>query len=172
MSLPDTADDYAELREKLGRAVGTICPRWLADQREDIVQVSLMRVMEVRRKSEGTREFSSSYLWRTAYSAMVDEIRRLRRRQETPLEEEAYREAAESPGPERHAQGREIGEGIRGCLTLLVRPRRMAVTLYLQGHTVPQVAGLLGWSPKRADNLVYRGLADLRRCLTEKGLGS
>ena len=32
------------------------------------------------------------------------------------------------------------------------------------------VAEMLGWNAKRADNLVYRGLADLRRCLTAKGI--
>lgn len=165
-----SADDYAALRQKLARAVGAVCPSWLADQRDDIVQVALMRVMDVRRKSEEDREFSSSYLWRTAYSALVDEIRRLRRRQEVTLEEEANNHVAVSPGPEERARGHQIGEGIRDCLGHLVRPRRLAVTLYLQGHTVPQVARLLGWSAKRADNLVYRGLADLRQCLTERGL--
>ena len=166
-------DDYTELRQKLSRAVASACPGWLADKSEDIVQVSLMRVMEIRKKSEEDRRFSSSYLWRTAYSALIDEIRRLRRRQEVPLDEEGEDRpevTVASPGPEQMARGRQIGEGIRSCLESLVRPRRLAVTLYLQGHTVPQVARLAGWSPKRADNLVYRGLADLRQCLTERGL--
>jgi RNA polymerase sigma-70 factor (ECF subfamily) len=44
------------------------------------------------------------------------------------------------------------------------------VTLYLQGHTVPETARVLDWPAKRADNLVYRGLADLRQCLLAKGL--
>jgi RNA polymerase sigma-70 factor, ECF subfamily len=43
------------------------------------------------------------------------------------------------------------------------------VTLYLQGHTVPETARILGWDAKRAENLVYRGLADLRQCLMGKG---
>ena len=67
-------DDYTDLRRKLTRAVASVCPAWLSDQAEDIVQVSLMRVMEIRRKSEEDRQFSSSYLWRTAYSALIDEI--------------------------------------------------------------------------------------------------
>lgn len=166
-------DDYTELQKKLTRAVASACPAWLADKADDIVQVSLMRVMEIRKKSEEDRQFSSSYLWRTAYSALIDEIRRLRRRQEVPLDEgsEDHPEVTvTAPDPEQSARGREIGKGIQGCLGNLVRPRRLAVTLYLQGHTIPQVARLTGWSPKRADNLVYRGLADLRQCLTERGI--
>jgi RNA polymerase sigma-70 factor (ECF subfamily) len=50
------------------------------------------------------------------------------------------------------------------------RDRRLAVTLYLQGHTVPEAARILDWSGKRTENLVYRGLADLRECLMAKGM--
>jgi RNA polymerase sigma-70 factor (ECF subfamily) len=35
---------------------------------------------------------------------------------------------------------------------------------------VAEAARILDWSPKRTENLVYRGLADLRGCLTSKGL--
>ena len=51
------------------------------------------------------------------------------------------------------------------------RERRLAVTLHLQGHSVPEAARLLDWAVKRTENLVYRGLADLRECLTAKGIG-
>ena len=46
----------------------------------------------------------------------------------------------------------------------------MAVVLHLQGHSVPEAARLLNWGNKRTENLVYRGLADLRNCLALKGL--
>lgn len=165
-------DSHSELRSGLERAVARVCPPWLADQREDLVQVALMRVMEIERKSEGERRFSSSYLWRVAYSALVDEIRRVRRRQEVPLEAEMGGSvmAAERPGPDDRAAASEIAQGLRECLVRMVRPRRLAVALHLQGHTVPEAARLLGWGAKRIENLVYRGLADLRRCLTEMGL--
>jgi RNA polymerase sigma-70 factor (ECF subfamily) len=50
------------------------------------------------------------------------------------------------------------------------RERRLAVTLYLQGHTVAEAASILEWPFKRTENLIYRGLADLRACLRCKGL--
>jgi RNA polymerase sigma-70 factor (ECF subfamily) len=43
------------------------------------------------------------------------------------------------------------------------------VILYIQEHTVPEAARILGWTLKRTENLVYRGLADLRACLAAKG---
>src|SRR5262245_58243063 len=99
--------DFAQLHRDLARAVGRVCPRWLADRADDLVQVALMRVMEIQRRREGAAEFSSIYLRKAAYSAMVDEIRRLRRRQEVSIEGETEEDgpvfdpAAPEPDPER-----------------------------------------------------------------------
>jgi RNA polymerase sigma-70 factor (ECF subfamily) len=95
----------------------------------------------------------------------------VRRRRETELEEVVVEPAAvDAADPERSAASREIGEGVEDCLTRLVHDRRLAVTLYLQGHSVPEAARVLDWPAKRTENLVYRGLADLRACLESKGL--
>ena len=166
--------DLVALRDDLKRAVAQTCPRWMSDRSEDIIQVALMRVVEIYRKREGNAEFSSFYLRKAAYSAVIDEIRRLRRRQEVPLEDESsetrYDPAADSPDPERVTVSRELGRAIQDCLRGLVKPRQLAVTLNLQGHSVPEIGRLMSWSTKKAENLVYRGMADLRGCLDGKGV--
>jgi RNA polymerase sigma-70 factor (ECF subfamily) len=164
-------DEVARLRAAMERAVRRVCPRWLADRADDLVQMATLRVLEARPSAEGNRGVSAFYLHRVAYTTLVDEIRRRKRRPEAPLDEEddARPIRAAAPGPERTYAAREIGEAIRDCLRHLVRDRRLALALYLEGHTVPQAAALLDWSAKRTENLVYRGLADLRRCLSEKG---
>lgn len=170
------ATDYTQLHRDLVRAVSRVCPRWLTDRADDLVQVALMRVMEIQRKKEGTAELSPFYLKKTAYSALVDEIRRLRRRQEVSIESDeeeggpTFDPAAPAPDPERASAGRQVGRAIRDCLRNMVPPRRHAVTLNLQGHSVPEIGRLLGWTGKKAENLVYRGMADLRGCLGEKGI--
>lgn len=174
VSAPPGEEMYAHLRDELARAAARVCPKWLADRREDIVQTALLRVMDVLGKREGNEPLPSSYLWRVAYTVTIDEIRRARRKQEVPLEE-GHQDGVESlaaalPDPEKTREGREIGSAIRDCLSRLVRPRRLAVTLYLQEHSVPELSRLLGWSAKRGENLVYRGLADLRQCLISKGV--
>jgi RNA polymerase sigma-70 factor (ECF subfamily) len=167
-------DEYDELRRRLSQAVRKVCPRWLADESDDLVQKALMRLMRQRKKSEGNGEYGASYLWRVAYSVMVDEIRARRRRGEVALEDQAesYLAAGHSADPERASHSGQIGAAIRDCLSSLVRPRRLAVTLYLQEHTVPEIGVLLGWGTKRSENLVYRGLDNLRKCLTSKGLNN
>lgn len=172
----ESAEDerrYTDLRKALTRAVRHICPPWLAADVDDLVQVAMLRVMALDRKSQGNREYTVRYLYRTAHSVLIDEIRRRRRAQEISIddEEEGVGELpAVSADPERRSVATETGAGIRECLLRLLASRRGAVTLYLQGHSVPEASGLLGFGAKRTENLVFRGLADLRRCLERKGL--
>ena len=73
-------------------------------------------------------------------------------------------------GPEERAKAAEIHEALRACLGVLIRPRRIAVACHLQGYSVPEAATFTGWSKKKTEHLLRRGLEDLRGCLTRKGL--
>src|SRR5690606_8280147 len=154
------AEDEA-LRAKLTRVVARACPSWAVAQQEDIVQAAMIRVIRARARREHGDVLPDSYLWKAAYSATIDEIRRLRAKREVPLASESRPDLPDvrSPGPERNAHAAEISAAIRESLATLNEARRQAVTLYLQGHSVPETGRLLGWSTKRAENMVYRGLA-------------
>ena len=135
------------------------------------MQAAMIRVIRVRARRESDEPLPPAYLWKVAYTATIDEIRRLRAKREVSLAEENDAELVDvrAPGPERSAAAAEISAAIRECLAALNDARRQAVTLYLQGHSVPEIGRLLGWSAKRAENMVYRGLADLRERLDRKG---
>jgi RNA polymerase sigma-70 factor (ECF subfamily) len=168
---PTPGDEIGRLRVELVRAVARTCPRWLADRADDLVQTALMRVMDAAARREENAQFSALYLRKAAYSAVVDEIRRLRRRREVPLEEEPEHQlVAVEADPERQAVTHELAGAIRGCLKELVEARRRPVTMHLLGHSVGEVAARLRLRAKQAENLVYRGLADLRRCLEARGV--
>ena len=72
--------------------------------------------------------------------------------------------------PERRSIDRQLTLALRDCLAHQVETRRIAVTLNLQGYTAPETAQLLDWTVRKVENLVFRGVADLRKCLSEKGL--
>ncbi|MEM7049318.1 MAG: RNA polymerase sigma factor [Acidobacteriota bacterium] len=166
-------DDHDRLRRRLDRVVRRVCPPWLAGQEDDLVQVAMLRLVDVVSASEQPRQFNSSYLYKVAYSALVDEIRRLRRRREVALdndEGEPMPIESQAVNPEGRMAGRQLGDEIADCLKGLIAPRRSAVTLHLHGHNAGETADLLGWGLKQARNLIYRGLADLRTCLLEKGV--
>jgi RNA polymerase sigma-70 factor (ECF subfamily) len=162
--------DYDALREQIGRSVASVCPGWLAADREDIVQAVLTRVIDIVRRDEWKAPPSASYLWKAAFNATIDEIRRVRRRREQPIDDVTRRDlTAAQPDPERLARTQQMGRAIHDCLTRLNRDRRLAVTLVLQGDTAREAAGRLDWSIKKVENLVFRGMHELRECLTSKG---
>ena len=152
-----------------------VCPHWLRDRTDDIVQNAVIRVLRLLEQSEGKRELAPSYLWKVAYTAMIDEVRRVHPERYESLEGAVAdgappSHASKALDPESETSGRELGAAIQSCLQTLVRPRRLAVALYLYGHGVPEAARLMGWDAKRTENLVYRGLNDMRKCLSAKGL--
>jgi RNA polymerase sigma-70 factor (ECF subfamily) len=164
---PTEASDDA-LRRRIAAEVARYCPVWLRASADDIVQAAWLRLDEARRRDERNREIGASLLSKVAYCATVDEIRRDRRRREVPVD------TLESPAPQRPAddllRSREIGRGVRDCMTTMVPNRCMAATLFLLGHSSPEIGRILGWSLRKTENLVFRGMADLRRCLTSKGI--
>ena len=160
--------DYRALRTRISHAVHKVCPGWLRDHHDDLVQQGILKVHQ---RYDG-QPVNSTLLYRVAHSVIVDEIRRHKRRQEiamTPTTPERVAGPANKT-PEAVIRGAMTGEGIQSCLGKLSEDRRRAVTLYLLGHTVPQVGEQLGFSAKKAENLVYRGLKDLRGHLEASGL--
>ena len=166
-----TDERYADLKLRLERAARHVCPVFMRDHLDDIVQMALLKLLRSG-KIEEEHELNNSFLYRVCHSVVVDELRSQKRRKETAIEPNTPDppELASRSNPETSTGGTEIGLVIVECLGELSQVRRRAVTLYLQGHTVPETAERLGFTPKKTENLVYRGLADLRASLRKKGL--
>ena len=156
--------EAARLREVLERAVSRVCPAELSAQREDIVQAAMLRLLELRARGEEIEARPASYLWRVAFTTALDELRKTQRRREVkpPAEEDAVEPSAPVARP-------EMRRALEGCLAGLVTSRRQAVALYLHGFSADEAARSAGWDVKKAQNLIFRGLHDLRRCLMAKG---
>ena len=164
-----TSAEVDELRQGIERAVGRLCPRWLRTERDDLVQASIVRILE--RAKQGGSSFNATYLWKTAYTVVLDEVRRVRWKHERPLDD-ATADAATAHGadPERTWLDRELVRAVRDCLASLSTDRRNAVQLRLAGMRHAEVARALDSGEKRATNLAFRGFEDLRACLREKGV--
>ena len=168
--MPFDDGEYQRIREAMTRAIQRICPFWLRDQCEDLVQTSLLRLVELENRSEEEREFSASYLWQVAYSSLIDEIRKRKKRQEVSWDEnEPHTPPTRRPNPEQKTAGREMGRAILDCIARLIDTRRRAIILALRGESARRIAELMGWNRRRAENLTLRGRKDLRRCLEAKG---
>jgi len=122
------------MRTVLLRAVRRHCPAELRSQTEDLAHTAWLRIVE-REAGENLTRLEPSYLWRVAFTVVIDEIRRRSARV-------AQAETLQA-GPRAVAPGPELGE---------------------------EVARALQFNEKRAQNLIYRGLEQLRRCLAAKGI--
>ena len=170
---PFADDVFAGLRELLLRAVRRRCPGWLIDESEDLVQDVLVKLAEKVESSGEVAELPRGYLVQAAYNRLVDEIRKRRNGRLVLAEGESSPEEKVSdrgPGPERFYESRQIGRAVWECLGNLQGSRRQAVTLYLRGHKAKSSAQILGYPVRKVQNLVFRGIRDLRECLAEKGV--
>lgn len=158
----------AELRRRLSRLVSRVCPPWMRDHEDDLVQMALMRLL----RSDQEPPWGRALLSRVSYTVVVDEIRRRRRRREVGMSPSMPGRLVNSSeiSPETRARGAELGAVLVECLGELLASRRAPVVLYLQGHTVPEIACRLQARPASVRNLVYRGLEDLREALRRRGI--
>lgn len=149
--------EFEALRRMLERTVRTRCYGLLASARDDLVQSAMLRILERDRREDLARR-GASYVFKVAQSVVVDELRRLGRE----------RRLAEGVSKERRSLVDPVsGIQLRQCLGRLEERRRMAVTLHLSGLRIPEVARAARWTEKTAENLIYRGLDDLRALLRE-----
>ena len=164
-----TPFDTKNLQDVLSRAVRSVCPAWLAQRRDDIVQNAIVRIVRRWNETEEPEALGASYLWRVAHSAVMDEIRHRRRHPEDTWEVPPESPTAEQDSPERRSAAAGLRRAIQDGLRRLPEDRRRAVALYLLGHSLKESASMLGWTPKRVDNQRYKGLAALRSFLSEQG---
>ena len=72
--------------------------------------------------------------------------------------------------PHDALEGSELASRIDAALETLSIDRRVAVRFHLAGYDREDIARMLGWTEARTRNLLYRGLDDLRRRLTDMGI--
>jgi RNA polymerase sigma factor (sigma-70 family) len=173
----DRVDQYlAAIAPVLRRVAARVCPRALGVEPREIEQEVRIRLWRAR-ADERNVEVDASYLYRTAATAAIDAIRRVRARREESLD--AGGEDGDTTNTSRTlaardevARGAELRQALGRALERVAPERRRAVRLHLQGLTTDEIAVALRWTEPKARNAAYRGLADLRRELRALGVAS
>lgn len=162
--------------KRLRRTVLGLAPRSLRNQVEDLTQKALLRLIERDKRMGQANRYCSSYLHRTAYCVIVDELRSRQRKERLVVADgqgDNERQHAQTPSPDRNPaevlDDQETGQAIRDCLSHLPEHNRIAVLLKIQGHAYVEIARVLECNIKRVNNLVFRGRNALQDCLRNKG---
>ena len=165
-----------EMAPLLRRVVAKVCPSSLGidvGEVEQEVRIRLWRILSDERNITP----GASYLYRTAATAVIDAVRRVRARREESLDTQGL--GADTPDAsiafgsrDGVARRTELKQVLQRAFERLASDRRRAVRLHLQGLTTEEIARALDWTEPKARNIVYRGLADLRHALKALGVES
>lgn len=165
-----------ETYDRLRRTVVSLSPRSLRSQVDDLTHKALLRLIERDKRVGEANRYCTSYLHRTAYCVIVDEIRSRQRKARLEVadaERDNEEGGTQAPSPDRSPaellDDQETGQAIRDCLSHLPEHRRIAVLLKIQGHAYVDIAKVLECNIKRVNNLVFRGRSALQDCLRNKG---
>lgn len=156
----------------LVRSVGTRHRLSEADV-DEVMQEVRIRLWRAFPDGEQIERVNASYVYRTAASASLDLLRRRRGKVALRTDSIDARRDALPPdhrGPHRELEGRELTGRIVTALAEIPASRRPVVRMYLAGYSREEIGRLLGWTEAKTRNLLYRGLADLRRRLGEMGI--
>ena len=139
---------------------------------DEIMQQVRIRLWRAQSESEQISRVSASYVYRVAVSAAVDLMRRRRARRadQTISLEEPGATVAGPRNPQHDLEYAELSQQVARAIDEIPASRRAVVRMHLAGHPREEIADLLGWSEAKTRNLLYRGLADLRARLTERGV--
>ncbi len=174
---------FEELVLRYRRAVEAVAGRFFfaRPEVEDVAQEAFVKAFLNLPRLRPTTPFRF-WIRRVAVNCSIDRLRREKRHVERPA---AYQTQSEAEWLGRHLAGRSLAEhraleSAREARSLVARvlprvaPKDRAV-LYLldgEGHSVAEVATLLGWSQTNVKVRAFRARRRLRRAIEELARGA
>jgi RNA polymerase sigma factor (sigma-70 family) len=135
---------------------------------EDIAQEIKIKIWGIL-KSEKEIGNYPSYIKKIVHSSVIDVLRKHKRDEgiysyvkQNKISETKKDYIADIQTEEHY---KEI---IATAVNSLIESRRRTVKLYLLGMTIEEISSFYSWSQHKTRNLLYRGLADLKKMLKKK----
>lgn len=138
---------------------------------EDIEQEIKIKIWKLLKKGKKVENLPS-YIKRVAYSATVDELRKMRKQVPTrQLQNTADRDALQelfsskesSKSPQDGLEWEEMRMTIRALIDGLGEDRKNVLLLYTAGMSVEEICEFCRWDKIKVRHLLYRGISDLRQ---------
>ncbi len=158
---------YARYASRI-HGLGLVLLRNKADA-EDLVQDTFLKVWRTGAAFDPRRGSLDGWVLLTARSLAIDLLRR-RTLETRKLSSLPSGTESEEPGPEWHAEQRDLIERVRKAMEGLPQRQRSAVALaYFGERSSTQVAESQGIPPGTVKSRIRAGIATLRRTLGEGG---
>ncbi len=173
LSRSDEALLIDRYRQLLRSAIRKMIHHANAYEIDDIEQEACARLLRVIRQRRDIRQMDS-YVYRIGVTTAIDALRKIKRRQETLVEDvcqviQQQPELITPATPDSRLETEQQLDVIQRAFSELNENRRAVVQLHLQGYTIEEIAGKLDWTEAKVRNLVYRGMDDLKHKLGSRG---
>lgn len=171
----DDAHAFAQLMQRWEGPIQRLCTRMLGDSHrgEDLAQETFARLFAKRKEYQPSGRFST-FLWRVALNLCYDELRRMKRRPESPLEDSGAAEPdvlphfhSREPGPDALLVAREQGEMVRQAVMQLSETYRAVVVLrHYENLKFREIAEVLAIPEGTVKSRMAEALSQLHRSLS------
>ncbi len=136
---------------------------------EDIAQDVKIKLWKIIRDEKKISNYPA-YIKKVVDSSVIDHLRKCKR-EENIVQHEKAKTIAESSHFYSAEAGSNSGDtrvALGKALDRLIESRRAVVQLYIMNFSIEEISDHFRWSQHKTRNLLYRGLADLRKILKEK----
>ncbi|HJR62697.1 MAG TPA: sigma-70 family RNA polymerase sigma factor [Gemmatimonadaceae bacterium] len=139
---------------------------------DEVMQEVRIRLWRAHGEGDQISAVPTSYVYKTAMTAAMDLLRRRSAFQASDtlaLDDDLDVEST-AAGPEEELSASDLAAEVGRALDTIPASRRPVVRMHLAGYSREEIASMLRWSEPKTRNLLYRGLADLRERLSERGV--
>ena len=175
VQMHDDSEAFARLVRRWEGPIQGLCTRMIGDlhRGQDLAQETFARLFAHRKNYQARGRFST-FLWRVALNLCYDELRKLNRRKETPLDGDdgpfldgSESLEAEDPAPDARLAAEERGELVRKALLRLPEAYRSVVVLrHYENLKFREIADVLDIPEGTVKSRMAEALTQLHRRLT------
>ena len=170
----ESGEGFEEILERFARFIAANIQKFDPQKNgidpDDLSQEIKVKLWKVFQDEKNIHNYSS-YIRKIVDSTVIDQLRRLRR-QSSIISVEKRKRISDHKTQYNMASSpeRNYTEIIGKAVDTLMESRKKAVRLFLLNMTLEEISIYLNWSKDKTRNLLYRGLADLKKILREQGI--
>jgi len=137
---------------------------------DDIFQEIRIKIWHLIHNEKNIKNYAS-YIKKIVNSSVIDLLRKCKR-DEGIIFSEKQKRVSEVKGiyPAALPLDEVLRDRVAEAVDSLIESRRNVVRLHLLDMTIEEISAFYGWSMHKTRNLLYRGLADLKRFLKNKDI--